>query len=193
MRHWGFSDAQLSRGGSDAGVDVLSSRAIAQVKFEASQVGRPVVQRLYGARGVDHDKAMLFFTGAGYSPPAIECANVLGVALFKYEITGTMAPVNSAARMICQVAGDVAATTTSDPLPMRSSEELVDSKRWPTFSWAFISLALTMTFFELLGSSEEHEGPQGGATWVTGLIAALAWTLVVSCLIHNGERKRSRR
>ena len=56
MRHWGFGDARLTSSGADGGVDVRARAAVAQVKFEASQVGRPALQRLYGARGARHDQ-----------------------------------------------------------------------------------------------------------------------------------------
>ena len=41
MRTHGYPDATLTGGSSDQGIDVSASGALAQVKWEASQVGRP--------------------------------------------------------------------------------------------------------------------------------------------------------
>lgn len=49
MRSWGFSEAQLTSAGADAGVAVRATGALAQVKFAAYQIGRPVLLRLVGA------------------------------------------------------------------------------------------------------------------------------------------------
>ncbi|MFC8615991.1 restriction endonuclease [Micromonospora purpureochromogenes] len=98
MRSWGFGDARVTQGGADAGVDVRSRGALAQVKFEASQVGRPVLQRLVGARGRNVDQDLFFFSGAGFSAQAVEYANEMEIRLFKYSLTGAMTPVNRSAR-----------------------------------------------------------------------------------------------
>ncbi|MER6937076.1 restriction endonuclease [Nocardioides sp. NPDC127514] len=100
MRFWGYGDAEVTGGGADGGVDVRARRAIAQVKWEASQVGSPAVQRLVGARGLSHDLDLLFFSGAGFSAKAIAYANEVGVALFKYDLVGSMTPCNFAAERI---------------------------------------------------------------------------------------------
>lgn len=74
MRFWGYRDATVTPNGSDAGIDVRSRKAIAQVKYEAHNVGRPALQRLVGSRGRGAEE-LLFFTGAGYSKAAIEYAH----------------------------------------------------------------------------------------------------------------------
>ncbi|WP_346537888.1 restriction endonuclease [Micromonospora sp. DPT] len=112
MRHWGFADARVTPGGADEGVDVRSRNAIAQVKFEAAQVGRPALQRLVGARGLQHHQAMFFFSGAGFSVPAVQYADELGISLFQYSLAGEMTPVNRVARTF--LAG-VAARAASAP------------------------------------------------------------------------------
>ncbi|MFD2859870.1 restriction endonuclease [Salininema proteolyticum] len=93
MRHWGFSDAQKTRRGSDNGIDATAGRALGQVKYVASQVGRPDLQRLFGARGIG-DQQLFFFTGTGYSKPARDYADEVGMRLFAYQVSGTMEPVN---------------------------------------------------------------------------------------------------
>jgi hypothetical protein len=61
MRYWGFLDARVTQSGSDGGIDVRATGAVAQVKREAKAVGRPAVQNLVGARGRDASLHLLFF------------------------------------------------------------------------------------------------------------------------------------
>lgn len=63
-------------------MDVTAAGALAQVKFQAVTVGSPDLQRLFGARGHALHRALLFFTGTGYSPRAHEYAASVGIALF---------------------------------------------------------------------------------------------------------------
>lgn len=93
----GYTDAAVSGPGADGGIDVAARGALAQVKFEATQVGRPHLQRLVGARARD-DVKLLFFTGAGYSQKAIEYAAHMDIALFHYSLDGRMTPVNQPAK-----------------------------------------------------------------------------------------------
>lgn len=115
MRHWGFEDARAQPGGADGGVDVVSRRALGQVKFQASAVGRPELQRLFGARGKALDKQLLFFTGSSYAATAVEYARENDIALFVYGLDGAMRPVNGIARRISAVpsAGTSSAGTSS--------------------------------------------------------------------------------
>jgi hypothetical protein len=103
MRYWGHIDAACTSGGSDGGVDVRSSTSLAQVKFEAVQVGSPAVQRLVGARGRQHHLALFFFSGAGYARPAIDYGDGMDVALFKYDLIGHQMAVNQTAREVVRV------------------------------------------------------------------------------------------
>lgn len=96
MRMRGFPDAQLTAPGADAGIDVWCRSAIAQVKYEARDVGRPQLQRLVGARG-RRECQLLFFTGSSYSQQALVYADEMGIALFQYAVDGRMRPVNKAA------------------------------------------------------------------------------------------------
>jgi hypothetical protein len=100
MRHWGYHDAAARPGGADGGVDVRSARALGQVKFQAHAVGRPELQRLFGARGRHLDRQLLFFTGSGYASTAVEYAAENDIALFVYALDGAMTPVNAPARRI---------------------------------------------------------------------------------------------
>ncbi len=100
MRHWGYDDARAQPGGADGGVDVVSGRALGQVKYQASAVGRPELQRLFGARGLDMGKQLLFFTGSSYAATAVDYANKNSIALFVYALDGTMKAINPIARQI---------------------------------------------------------------------------------------------
>ncbi len=103
MRDWGYRDARLTASGADGGIDVHSSGAVAQVKYEVSKTGAPALQRLFGARGPDRARQMLFFSMAGFSRPAVDYADSVGIALFHYGADGRVRAVNDSAR---RVSGD---------------------------------------------------------------------------------------
>lgn len=103
MRYWGFRDAVATPGGADGGVDVRAADAFGQVKYQAVQVGRPDLQRLFGARGRETDKQLIFFTGSDYASTAVAYAEEMEIALFVYGLDGSMTAVNSAARRISTV------------------------------------------------------------------------------------------
>ncbi|MEU0265669.1 restriction endonuclease [Nocardioides sp. NPDC006303] len=100
MRYWGFTDSRCTPAGPDGGIDVVAGSALAQVKFEAHQTGAPAVQRLVGARRNETEKALLFFSGVGFARPAVEYADDMGIALFKYDLLGEMSPQNLTARQL---------------------------------------------------------------------------------------------
>ncbi|NKR65278.1 hypothetical protein GS491_26650 [Rhodococcus hoagii] len=97
MRAMGFTDATVTAAGADGGIDVHASNAVAQVKLHGKPTGRPDLQRLYGARGGNHAKAMLFFTMAGYTTAAVEYADQVEMALFTYSLDGTIRASNRTA------------------------------------------------------------------------------------------------
>ena len=100
MQRWGYSDAQVTAGGADGGIDVDSTHAVAQVKFKAQQVGGPDVQRLAGAGFSHPGKQLIFFTGTSYSSQAYQASELANVALFTYELNGDVAPANAMAAYI---------------------------------------------------------------------------------------------
>jgi hypothetical protein len=145
MRYWGHVDAACTSGGADGGVDVRSRTALAQVKFEAAQVGSPAVQRLVGARGRDHHLALYFFSGAGYAQPAIQYADVMEVALFKYDLTGRQTAVNLAASEVVRVSSARSrATASQDVSGALAPRKPRTSLRWWGRNW---SLLVGMWFF----------------------------------------------
>ncbi|MCA0146777.1 restriction endonuclease [Blastococcus sp. LR1] len=100
MRWWGHADARDTGQGADGGIDVRAETALGQVKTDAHNVGRPALQRLVGARGRNHDQALFFFSGFGFSRQAIEYADDMEIALFRFALNGAMSPVNEAARVV---------------------------------------------------------------------------------------------
>ncbi|WCD83884.1 hypothetical protein KPP03845_100203 [Streptomyces xanthophaeus] len=104
MRYWGYLDAIAQPGGADGGVDVRSARALGQVKYQGAAVGRPELQRLFGARGQRLERQLLFFTGSSYTTTAIDYALQNGIALFVYGLDGSMTAFNAPARRITDAA-----------------------------------------------------------------------------------------
>lgn len=87
LRAWGYRDAALTTGGADGGIDIRGTHVVGQVKHRSAPTGRPDIQRLYGARGVG-TQDLVFFSRSGYSPAAIDYAQVHDVALFSYDDSG---------------------------------------------------------------------------------------------------------
>lgn len=98
MRLLGFVDAKATAIGPDAGIDVIASRALAQVKWEANKTGRPALQRLYGARGARTDKDLYFFSLAGYSDHALAYAQEHKMFLYQLRLDGSAVPANHFAK-----------------------------------------------------------------------------------------------
>lgn len=98
MQYFGFYDSKLTASGSDGGWDVDSSKAVAQVKFEGTNTGRPEIQKIAGIAH-DQEKQALFFSLSGYTKAAIEWANSsrIRVALFSYDNSGNLTCVNTSA------------------------------------------------------------------------------------------------
>lgn len=96
MRELGYPDAEATPIGPDAGIDVVATGAVAQVKRESHAVGRPALQRLFGAAaGADVD--LLFFSSSEYSRHAVEYADRVKIALFTYDVLGEICPANDRA------------------------------------------------------------------------------------------------
>ena len=103
MREFGFKDAHLTGSGADAGVDVMSRRAVAQVKWKLSgAIGRPDVQRLLGVAQAAKSKPV-FFSGSGYTAEARSWAEMHGIAAFTLTDQGELVPITTAARKMARV------------------------------------------------------------------------------------------
>lgn len=99
LRQFGFDDARVTESGPDGGVDILGSTIAAQVKYTNRPVGRPLVQQLIGAAG---GRVTAFFSLAGFSAQAIECAGEASMALFVVRLPCTVIPLNDAARSMSE-------------------------------------------------------------------------------------------
>ncbi|MDG5809089.1 restriction endonuclease [Streptomyces ossamyceticus] len=96
MRYLGFADAVATPVGADGGIDVVSARAVAQVKLEGKPTGRPTVQQLHGA-AAHEGKTGIFFSAAGYTPQARTWAQNSGTLLFRFDRQGGVEAVNAVA------------------------------------------------------------------------------------------------
>ncbi|MFI1787884.1 restriction endonuclease [Streptomyces olivaceoviridis] len=103
MRYLGFTDAVATPVGADEGIDVISERGLAQVKMEGSPTTRPTVQQLHGV-ATAKEKEALFFSMAGYTPPAIAWASKHGISLFRYDRQGTPQAINTPALRLLETA-----------------------------------------------------------------------------------------
>ncbi|MEU9473612.1 restriction endonuclease [Streptomyces avermitilis] len=193
MRHWGYEDARAHPGGTDGGIDVRSARALGQVKYQGSAVGRPELQRLFGARGRAMDKQLLFFTGSSYAATAIEYAAENGIALFVYGLDGSMTAVNAPARRI-STAPPSARTPTSVRTPMpgpAAASRPVAPPAPPKESRPGIGrfvLGLVLVAVALVIPGSDSFDPRPNRTLVTILL------LVIPCiLILWGITEKSRR
>jgi hypothetical protein len=89
MRSLGYSDATATGLGSDGGIDVTSSGAVAQVKMEAVPTGRPVLQAIYGISLLE-GKTALVFSLAGFTTQALDWAERAKVACFEFSFDGSI-------------------------------------------------------------------------------------------------------
>jgi hypothetical protein len=94
MRYLGFTDAVATPVGADGGLDVVSGRAVAQVKLEGKPTGRPTVQQLHGVAAYE-GKTGIFFSAAGYTPQARTWAQTSGTLLFRFDRQGGVEAVNA--------------------------------------------------------------------------------------------------
>lgn len=103
MQKLGFDDAKMTPPGADGGLDVRATDAVAQVKHYATPIGAPVIQQL---RGAAHGQgAALFYSMSGYTKAAVAYANDAAAALFTYNESGVVQPLNHAAQILHDRAG----------------------------------------------------------------------------------------
>ncbi len=100
MRYWGFADAEVTNVGPDSGIDVRATDAVAQVKAYQVPVGRPDVQRLQGVRTHVDAKEALFFALTAYTAQAVEWADEMDIALFRFDLQGEPKPENPTAHRV---------------------------------------------------------------------------------------------
>jgi len=91
----GCRRVELTGAGADGGIDVVTDRWAVQVKATSKVAGRPVVQQtVAAAAAVDREPAVV--SASGFSPQAIEAADIHQVALVDAS-TGRFERVNQLA------------------------------------------------------------------------------------------------
>jgi len=113
MKILGFASAAATSDGADAGVDVLADaeRSAAQVKHLSKPVGRPDLQRFYGA--TRYEKHRVFYSTANYTRSAIEYGQEVDMALFTLDIYGNVEPQTDAGEELLEHAGCAGITHSS--------------------------------------------------------------------------------
>lgn len=122
MRASGFRDARLTGGGADAGIDVVSRGAVAQVKAHQRPVGRPEIQQLHGVASIEN-KEGIFFSLSGYTDQAMRWANSAGIALVTFDAAGRITPRNRKASELRRRAEGL-------PSPPTTGQRLADGLKW---------------------------------------------------------------
>ncbi|MEG3632177.1 restriction endonuclease [Micromonospora palythoicola] len=194
MRYWGFRDARVTNGGADSGVDVRSHEALAQVKYEAVQVGRPVLQRLVGARGRSAEKALFVFSGAGFTSHAVEYANDMDICLFKYTLAGSMKAENRTARDFLQRFEAQRAAVEQPRLAVRADSEQEETaahaRMLAGFSTGLRALEAKQVAAGVRTSAGVRTGratPRGRVRLGFGIALLLGWVCMALALQSLGD------
>ena len=95
LRYLGAADAELSREGADGGIDVTSSKALAQVKAHLNPVALEDVQRHFGICAAERKSALFF--AMKYSREAERWSDEHHMALYTFDRAGKVVPVSNAA------------------------------------------------------------------------------------------------
>ena len=94
MRWLGVFDAEVTKFVGDGGIDVESSRYIAQVKNFRGNVGIAAIRELAGVASVD-GRTPLFFTSGDYPKDALIWAQNAGIYLFTYDAKNAKLSANN--------------------------------------------------------------------------------------------------
>lgn len=98
LSHLGEENVSVTRAVSDGGIDIVSSRCVAQVKNYTGSVGVVPVRELVGVASVD-GRFPVFFTSGHYTRAALQFAEDASVYLFRYDAeAGTLDGKSSIAR-----------------------------------------------------------------------------------------------
>jgi len=184
MRDFGFVDATALPGGPDGGIDVYSQRAYAQVKWRGGTADKDDLENLYGARGLDHQRALVYFSGADYTESATEYAASVGIALFVFDRTGEVTPVDGRARDLMDSRIDTrnsAPADTPDQTPsaaMVAVQAVTESVRefwlrhWPLIGALLFTVSLVAAPF-----SAWPVGVRVVVTVLSVVLAPVFWTI----------------
>jgi tetratricopeptide (TPR) repeat protein len=99
MIYFGFSDSKVTRVGPDNGIDIISSKAIGQVKFKGVKTPREDIKMLHSDT-ITNGRRGIFFSLSGYAKTAITFADQVDIALFEFDYQGVPQPVNQSARYL---------------------------------------------------------------------------------------------
>ncbi|MBM4569168.1 hypothetical protein GS489_01275 [Rhodococcus hoagii] len=202
MRELGFSDALVTVGGADGGIDVRASGALAQVKWRGGMVGRPELQNLFGARGNDFSKSLLFFAASDYSQHAVEYADSMSIALFVYNPDGTLVARNRHAQGLqSNPASPSMFGQFTTPFPTPSAPP-AKSGFWAQKAWPFLKV-----HWRIVGAIFFTLGSMGGVGAVLnpdetmgetrlgnfGLLVMCIVCAVVFWLLYFGHREMMKR
>lgn len=114
MRHYGAIDATATRRSAAGGIDVVSTKYIAQVKNYIGSVGVVEVRELAGVAAVDR-RQPLSFTSGTYAAGAASFGDSAGIALSQYDaVAGTLTAANPLARRHLELGFELVAYV---PLP----------------------------------------------------------------------------
>lgn len=98
MRHLGEHSAHVTRISQDGGIDIESTRFVAQVKNYVAPVGVDPIRSLVGVASIEQ-KRPLFFAAKDFTASAVDFADRARVALFVYDaVNGTLRGANPLGR-----------------------------------------------------------------------------------------------
>lgn len=191
MRRMGFADATALLGGADGGIDVFSSGAYAQVKWRGGEAGHADVETLYGARGHDHTRGLLFFAASGYAADAIEYADSVGVGLFEFDAAGAITAINDHARRLAEPP----ASSGEAPSPVYVPDSMLQvaakaAWAWTRLFWLTHWRIICAVFFTVsIATAPFGEGMVGPRviTTVIGVVGAPVFWLLY--LQHRQESR----
>lgn len=163
----GFLDVELTRRGSDGGLDVISRSAVAQVKRELKQVGRPLLQQLRGSRGRNDDRQPIFYAASGYTEPATDYAYWNLVALFTFDDSGTIRSANEWATSLERSAQDRASRAS------RHAGRRPHRGRLTAFAFLVLHPVMLLVL-DVLGGD-----PVGVIEWLAAAASATAFCFLV--------------
>lgn len=99
MKCQGCTSASASRVGPDGGIDVSSSRYVAQVKHRQTTSDVRAVREIFGV-AQSQNKQALFFSLSGYTAEAVRFGSSAPVALFRYDTNFSVAAASPLATQL---------------------------------------------------------------------------------------------
>jgi hypothetical protein len=180
LARFGYCDARVtgkSASGHDEGIDVYSSRAVAQVKYwMKDRVRLKDVQRLVGSS--EPGQRRYFFAASGYTEPAVKWAARSGhrVGLFQLQQDGNLRALNFEAKKAIWLAPFRIPPGVLEPIPRRA---------WPTAAILASCLACFSYFLlsgaYLLATSSAGNGNAGNAAIMGAFSAFFLLIALLTC------------